>query len=178
MSDSPTVVPNGAAELRRAFDGSFAEPPAAGRATVEDLLDIQVAGSAWALRLGDISGILPMGVLTPIPTSEPALAGVVGLKGAVVPVYDLGRLLGSGAGAGPRWLALAGPPVVAFAFDGLGGFMRLSPEAIVPVTPSVAAPGQARKVAGFAGRQIPVVPVPSLLEALARRVRVPVRDKE
>ena len=108
MRDTPVVVSQ-VAELRRAFDLSFALPPAQALAELEDLLAIRVAGDRYAIRLRDVTGLVAGRTIVPVPADAPDLLGLAGLRGGVVPVFGLASILGYGqAPAEPRWLILCG----------------------------------------------------------------------
>jgi purine-binding chemotaxis protein CheW len=122
------LLPDRLAELRDAFDRSFAEPPTAS-ARAEDLLAVTVAGTAYAIRLDAISGLFADRCVTPLPGPLPELLGVAAFRGSIIAVYDLGALLHhpKPAESPPhRWLVLdAGTPAVALAFDRLDGHLRV-----------------------------------------------------
>jgi len=123
-----TVVgENKAAELRRAFDLSFAVPPPLSSQEVEDLLAIRVAGDPYAIRLRDIAGIVAGRGVVPVPAVTIDLLGLVGIRGGVVPVFGLSTILGYGQAAGaPRWMILCGAEEsIALAFSDFEGFLRL-----------------------------------------------------
>jgi len=115
-----------AAELRRAFDRSFAVPQ---NATVEDsveLLAIRAGGAGYAIRLAAVSGLFADRTVTALPSPVPELLGVAAFRGTVVPVYDLGVLLGHARSGKPRWLVLdTGTPAVGLAFEELDGHLRV-----------------------------------------------------
>jgi len=56
-----------AAQLREAFDSSFALPPSLASQEVEDLLTIRLAGDPYAIRLVDITEIVTGRKVIPIP---------------------------------------------------------------------------------------------------------------
>lgn len=119
--------------LRADFDRSFAEPARTLGADSVELLAIGVGGRPYALRLSQASGVHPDRPVTPLPTPVPALLGVAGFAGSVVPVYDLAALLGHPIAERPRWLVLtAGSPPLALAFHQLDQHLR------VPLTDVVA----------------------------------------
>jgi chemotaxis signal transduction protein len=63
-----------------------------------------------------------------LPGPLPALRGVTGLRGQIVPVYDLAVLLGQERAQTPRWLLLvAGRLPLALAFDGFDGHVAAMP---------------------------------------------------
>ena len=119
-----------AAALRDAFDGTFARPPVSGNTEAEDLLAIRVAGQPYALRLNEITGLVSQSPVVAVPAGTPALLGVTGIRGAVVPVFDLPLLLGFAPDPDPPWLVLCGAePAIGLAFAGFEGYLRLDPEA-------------------------------------------------
>lgn len=57
------------------------------------VLTFQLSGERYALPLTDVSEVSRPGSITPIPGLPPVVLGAVGLRGEVVPVLDLRRLL-------------------------------------------------------------------------------------
>ena len=104
-----------ASELRDAFDRGFAAAPAADGGARHELLRIELAGEPYALALADLSSLHVDLEIVAVPARTPALLGVIALRGAIVPVFDLRRLLGLAATRPPRWLVVVGAN--AFAFD-------------------------------------------------------------
>ncbi len=107
-----------AAELRRAFDETFAAPPQTHDAALEQMLAITIQGERYAIRVSGISGLaVPKGKVLPVPSSVPELLGLTGIRGTVVPVFSLAWLLGFGQSAAalaedtglgePRWLVFS-----------------------------------------------------------------------
>ncbi len=158
-----TVVDR-AAELRARFDRGFAEPPHPGAVATVDLLAIRLGGAPYALRLGELAGLFADRAVTPLPTEIPALLGVAGFRGAIVPVYDLRRLLGCAATAPPRWLVVTTQLAVGFGFDGLDGHLRIPVDAIARGDGAE----HARELARTAELR-PIVAFASVLAAIARR---------
>jgi chemotaxis signal transduction protein len=114
-----------AAQLRQEFDAAFARPLQAGTQPMEDHLAIRLAGDPHALCLAEIAVLAALGALTQVPGPRPELLGLIGLRGALVPVYDLRMLLGYTAVQAPRWVVVAAAAPVALAFDGFDGHLRL-----------------------------------------------------
>jgi len=120
------------AALRQEFDASFALPPRETARDLVDLLAIRVAGRPYALRLAEVGGVATGRRATRVPSPLPALAGLVGLRGMLVAVFDLGVLLGHSPEAGTsRWVAVCGGrPDLAVAFNEVEGHLRLPPTAL------------------------------------------------
>jgi chemotaxis signal transduction protein len=116
-----------AADLRRAFDQAFAEPPRDAPRETEDLLAIRVAGDPYALKIRELTGLGAKRKIVPVPSRRADLLGIVGIRGSLVSVYSLAAVLGYDASAPSiHWLALSGDPdPVAFAFEELEGFLRV-----------------------------------------------------
>src|ERR1035437_2435564 len=126
MNEIP-VVESKAAELRQAFDLSFALPPPRASQEVEDLLTIRVAGDPYAIRLSDIAGIVAGRRVIPVPAVTLDLLGLAGIRGGVVSVFGLASILGYGQAHGtPRWMILCGAEEpIALAFSDFEGYLRL-----------------------------------------------------
>jgi chemotaxis signal transduction protein len=166
MTDNAALASR-ALELRREFDAAFAAPPAATRRATIDLLDIALAGHPCALRADEIAGIHLDLVVTPIPGPLSELAGVTALRGALLPVYDLGLVFGAGACAG-RWIVLDAARTVGFAFTEFHGHLRIDAADLAAHDggeASALAPYVAR--VGTAAR--PVLSIPSLVDTVRQR---------
>ena len=124
MSASGEALQNRAAELRQAFDRSFAEARHGETALFDDYLAIRLRDDPHLLRMDGVARLLPLRVLTRLPSAVPQWLGLAGVAGAVIPVYDLGQLLGYPAGATPRWMAVCKAAPVALAFDVFEGQYR------------------------------------------------------
>jgi purine-binding chemotaxis protein CheW len=159
-----------AAALRDAFDRSFAVPlppdPPPGR----DLLAIRVGEEPYALYLSDIAALHPDRRTTPLPGSMPALRGIAGFRGAVVPVYDLAALLGQPPAEVVRWHAIAASAPVAFAFAWLDRQLRVPREAIVRDETGERPHRHVREFARTEGVVHPIVDLPSVVDAVKRLI--------
>ena len=159
-----------AAAFRDAFDQSFAHAVGTGPAAVVDLLAITVGGEPYALRLSEVSGLFVDKAVMWLPSPAPALLGVAGFRGTVLPVYDLGRLLGRDKAAAARWLVVAGGASVALAFERFDGFLRVPPERLMPDARDQAR-GHIREILDGESPR-PIVHVASLLERLVKQAAV------
>lgn len=121
MTETPVEI------LRREFDAGFAAPPHEVATDLVALLIIRVGEKPYALRVSELGGTAAGQRITPVPSSNRALLGLCGIRGNVVPVFDLAILLGEPrASDAVRYLALsAGHDPVAFAFAELEGYVRV-----------------------------------------------------
>lgn len=171
MSQGGGFLSTTALQLRQDFDRSFADAARVERGDALDILAVRIATEGYALRAGEVAGLFKDRVVTPVPSATPELLGLAGLRGSVVPVYDLRVLLGHTRGERPRWLVLAaGPEVVGLGFDGFEGQFRVPREQIATAGPDVAQTkvGQAVRTGDVLRR---IVDVPALVEAIKGRVR-------
>jgi len=166
----PATSFSAAAELRVAFDRSFAESQVPELARRLDLLAIRVGEHGYALRLSELLAVHAERHVVRVPGPAPELMGLVGLRGLVVPVYDLRLLLGYPAGATPRWLALArAASPFAVAFEALEAHLRVPERDVVAADASAAAPHRfARGSVSTAAGPRPLIHLPSLIEGVTR----------
>ena len=156
------------AALRAEFDGSFGQPVRPPDAEHAELLAIHAGGRPYALRLAQTSGVHPDRQVTPLPGPLPALLGLAGFGGMIVPVYDLAALLGHPGPDRPRWLVLAaGTPPLALAFSELDGHVRVPVAAIV--ADGHAGPDGVRGMVTLSGGTRPLVDVPATRGLVHRR---------
>ncbi|WP_250035177.1 chemotaxis protein CheW [Paractinoplanes maris] len=132
MTAAPGSVGRRLRRLRDDFDQSFAEPARSHDEEHLELLTIRAGGRPYAIKLSQSSGVHPDRPVTPLPGPLPALLGLAGFAGAVVPVYDLAALLGHPIADVPRWLVLAaGSPRLGLAFHELDGHVRAAVSDII-----------------------------------------------
>jgi len=163
--------PSRAAALRDAFDAAFAAPAEAPRRDEVSLLALRVGTEPVALRVLEAAGILAARPIAHVPSRRPELLGVAGLRGNVVPVYSVARLLGRAEEQeAPRFLVLASTVTeerLALAFSGFDGHLRVRPAALA------AAPERAlshvRELVQLGAESRPVLSVPSLVRAITGR---------
>lgn len=160
-----------AADLRRAFDRSFALPPPQASLDVEDLLAIRVGGDPYAVRLRDITGMVAGRVVVPVPAVTRDLMGLAGLRGGVVAVFGLASILGySQEGAAPRWMILCGAEEpIALAFSDFEGHLRLPASALHADEDVRAVRQHVNQVANTAAGVRPVISVPFIVAMIRNR---------
>ncbi|HKY36207.1 MAG TPA: chemotaxis protein CheW [Polyangiaceae bacterium] len=135
MSETTHRASTMAAQLRAAFDGSFVEGRAPEAPPHIDVLVIRVADQGYAMRLSEVLAVVADRPIVRAPSPSPELLGLVGVRGQVVPVYDLRRLLGYASGPPPRWLALVRAAArFGLAFEVFESYLRL-PASDVVVSP-------------------------------------------
>jgi chemotaxis signal transduction protein len=146
VTDVPRPPEVGSAkEMRRQFDAVFAAPPLRREADVESFLGLRIDGDAFALRIRSMSGLAAARKIVPLPGAAPAMLGLAGIRGLVVPVFGLSALMGHGSEA-PRWLALCADErgdTIALGFRDLDGYIDALVSEVRAVDPGE--PGPARR---------------------------------
>lgn len=164
----------GAAVLRQAFDGAFAEAAAACNARTEDLLAFRVAGEPYALRLAAVAGLSTDRRIAAFPgvPGVPGLLGLAGVRGGLVAVYGLRALLGLPPGPSPRWIArLRCERAVGLAFDELDGYLRLAPGEVAPAAGPAGEGCHVREVARAGDVLRPILDEASILATIKTLLR-------
>lgn len=68
---------------------------------------LTLGGEVYAVDLRHVREVFEVEAITPVPGMPPALVGVTNVRGAVVPIMDLRRLLGlTTAGPPPRYAVI------------------------------------------------------------------------
>ena len=158
--------------LRQEFDLSFSLAAGGPQPAQADFLAIVVAGDAYAIRLSEVRSLHAERRLVAAPSVLPELLGVCGFRSVLTPVYDLAQLLGYGAGRAARWLAVVeGALPIAFAFEGFDSHLRVALEDVsAPETANAGASAVVGAVQS-AGLTRPLLHLPSLVEAIAQRIK-------
>lgn len=166
---SPSSRP-AAERLRQEFDRAFAQPLDGVAPAWDTVICIRVREDPFALHLSEIGGLFVDRAVTPLPTAFPELLGVTGFRGAVIPVFDLGAILGYPVATAPRWLTLScGASPIGLAFDGFEGTEKLGVAREAPGA-SGGAGRHVREVARLGGGPPrPIVNIPSILDAIDGR---------
>lgn len=166
------------ADLRQAFDRSFAEAPRHQVTALQDLLDIRLGATPCALRVAEIAALFGDIKITPVPTGVAELLGIAGFRGALLPVYDLRALVGYRVDTQPRWVAISAANSIGLAFDRVEGHIRVGEDALVPQGGRESTVRHVREVVRIDGLVRPVLSIPSVLEAVTSRARSGAREKE
>jgi purine-binding chemotaxis protein CheW len=168
MSTIQMPANNRAAALQAAFDRSFAVAPDANVVTNDGLLAIRVGATPYLVRLTEVSGLFADKKVTALPSPVRELLGIAGLRGTVLPVYDLGMMLGFPKAAAPRWLLVAAAAPVGLAFDGFDGYVSAPREAVARQAHAETRQRYVREILQI-GIPLPVIHVPSVLETITNR---------
>lgn len=178
MSTSDARAIERFAELREAFDRSFAQTPIAEAVAVESLLAIRVGLDPYVLRMTEVAGLFADKKVTRLPSPVSELSGIAGFRGAVLPVYDLASLLGYPRPASPRWLVVIAVSPVALAFEEFDGYVTHREEAIAQEPQTGTRGGHVREVVQAGGFVRPVISLASVLEWIRHRASHDGLEKE
>jgi chemotaxis signal transduction protein len=100
--------PGSAEALRVEFDAAFARPARPPEQDVVALLALRVGGEPVAIRVAETAGLVAARRIEPVPSRRAELLGICGVRGQIVPVFSLARLLGRVEEGEPRWIVLVG----------------------------------------------------------------------
>jgi chemotaxis signal transduction protein len=160
-----------AARLRETFDRAFARAPASDDDEKEDFLLVRTGGAPYALRMAEITGVAARRTIVPVPGRRAELLGLAGIRGSLVCVYSLCRLLGQGSATeDATWLALAAlgdDEPVGLAFEALEGFLRVT-KVDVHATPDAQAGGRARSLVQAGASPRPVIDLSTILAVIQK----------
>jgi chemotaxis signal transduction protein len=173
MSDQRIGPSTTAAQLRRAFDQSFAEAALTEAVALEDFLAIRLGADPHALRLVHIAHVLPLSTITRFPSPVAELMGVIGFRGAIVPVYDFRMLLGyARQEESPGWLVIAAAWPLALAFDAFDGHLRVPREASARHASAEHSRRHVQEVLHINDTVRPIVSLPSVIETIRTSVQL------
>lgn len=161
-----------ASALREAFDHSFTLARAGAAEAAEALLAIRVRREPFALRVAELDGIAAARAIVPVKSARAGLLGIAGIRGELVPVFDLAALLGyPGEGERPGWIALAGREErFGLAFAELEGHLTVPrAELAAPATPG----GHRGPVLHLAGAPRATLSIVSIAAALHLATKEP-----
>lgn len=164
MNRPDGAVQGKAAELRRDFDRAFAHLLRADAGQVDDYLAIRLRGDPHVLPLAEVARLAPLPALVRYSSAVPEWLGLAGVADAVVPVYDLGLLLGYPAGGPCRWMVACRAAPVALAFDGFDGQFRHPRD--LEAHPAGAGPSPTVDVLRSSGQVRSVVSIGRILAAI------------
>jgi purine-binding chemotaxis protein CheW len=169
MNGIGTPLLTSAVELRRDFDRTFAEHPSTEMVRHENLLMLRLGEDCYIVRVAEIAGLFAGRPITSLPSPEPELLGIAGFRGTVVPIYDLGLILGKPRAASPRWFFLLAGLSAGLAFDRFEGHLRLARNALAPVSAADLSRRYVQEIAQTSTGAQPVIHLPSILETIKMR---------
>lgn len=134
MNTATSKLEDKITEMRRLFDESFALALPEQVSKPEPMLAITVEGEHFALRVHEIWGLaVSEEKIVRVPSRVPELLGLTGVRGKVVPVFSLARLLSFDSERGEaRWLVFCGdrPSPMALAFETMEWLFEIPGSAI------------------------------------------------
>lgn len=158
--------------LQDTFDRMFSAPPRGQDAPREALLVLRVGPDCYAVRRSEVAGAFAGKRITRVPSAVAELLGVVGLRRAIVPAYDLRALLGAGRGETSRWLlVVAGPVPAGLAFDALEGHEQVPREAMASEPRTHASAEFINGMVRLRERVLPVLDLPSIVQRIEQLAR-------
>jgi chemotaxis signal transduction protein len=169
-----------APEMRVAFDMAFAAPAIRRQEGIDPFLAVRLGGDPYAVRLFAIAGFAPARTIVAFPGAPPAMLGLAGLRGSLVPVYDLATLLGYPPERTPlRWFLVCGTAdVVAFAFAELEGHLQVVASESTSNAEGAIARRHVRQVLHVPDGARAIIDVPSLIEVVEKAASPPAQSKE
>jgi purine-binding chemotaxis protein CheW len=109
--------------------------PTVSERTVE-LLVFACAGGTYAVDAGSVVEVVPLADPTPVPSTPPALAGVINHRGRIVAVVDLARLLPAAqeepSGAGLAVVVRSGNAILGLCADAVSGVLMIDERDLLP----------------------------------------------
>ncbi len=84
------------AEILRGRAIALARPPARAPAaeTLLDVLEFRLAQETYAMEIRHVREVYPFVALTPLPCTPAFVLGIVNVRGRLLPVFDLKKILG------------------------------------------------------------------------------------
>lgn len=165
--------------MRRAFDQSYAVPPAGESASLERMIMIRLGGEPFVMRAGQITGLAKANRIVPLPSRIPEMLGLAGIRGTLVPVFDLAGILQlKSRTSTPSWLALVNCEVcIALGFDEFNGQEELTPASLYADESHI--PRRHVQLLARIGSSVqPVIDVPSILEVIRKNAGLSGPGKE
>jgi purine-binding chemotaxis protein CheW len=164
-------------------EGESAEPAAAGPAAQDGwYFCLRLLGGRYAFEASLVTEVVRLGPLTRLPAAPPFLPGVFTHRGEVLPVLDIGQLVGLGSvpirASTRAAIVRSGAWKVAVIAESVEGLVPLARRQLEPV------PAESSSMAGFlssVGRDqrgtIAILDLPRLVEA-ARSRAVPAGEAQ
>lgn len=149
--------------LRQRADSLAAEQAETADEKREDVLLFSLGEESYGVRIGQVREIYNEYAITPIPCVPDFIVGVINIRGEIVSVTDLSKLMGAGGAAAtasegeqPLVIVVAeGPVCTALMVDAIGAIVQIASGAVEPPL-AVADKVQSDYVSGefYAGGQL------------------------
>lgn len=163
--------------LRLSFDRSFAARPSIVESASSDMLAIRIGGDPYALRLAELAAVHVDRVIVQLPSPLPELLGLAALRGTLVPIYDLGALIGYSREGATRWIAITRPPrMIGLAFEIYERHVRVAAENVVAVASLDSTRCIRDVVNDSAGVARPILDIASLIDTVEKRATAPSKE--
>lgn len=135
----------------------------------EQLVVFLVGGESYGVAIADVQEIIRTPAITAVPRAPEHVAGVINLRGRVIPVIDLRkrfRLPPADAGRDGRVVVInVSGEIVGATVDSVSEVLRVPAEAIVPPAPTLGGSGaHIRGIAQFDERLIVLLDLDRVLE--------------
>ena len=126
---------------------------------------VRTANEQYALRVDEVLEVAELGEITPVPGASPSVMGVRNLRGQVVPVLNLARVLDVPESPAPQRIVIAedSDRKAGLAVDEVIGVEELPEPSEEVASPHVVGAALAE------GSLVGVVDVPSILDAIERQ---------
>ncbi len=108
----------------------------------EQLVVFELAGEHYGVDIGAVNTIIRMQEVTRIPRAPEFVEGVINLRGSIIPVIDLRKRFGLGAGETTKASRIvvveASGQMIGMIVDAVAETLRLSADSIEPPSPVIA----------------------------------------
>jgi chemotaxis signal transduction protein len=123
-----TAIAGRAAELREEFDQIFTRPEASELLRRESVLALSFDTAPYAVMLSEVAELGRAPEILDVPSRVPAFLGLIAVRGALLPAYDLAAMLGHSRAESRAWMLLIRTPhAVALIFDDFEGHRHVAP---------------------------------------------------
>jgi chemotaxis signal transduction protein len=164
-------------ELKSSFDRNFQEAPVERGHELAHLLIVRVGTARLALKVSHLAGLARAEAVLPIPSADPGLLGLAGLKGRMIAVYSLASMIGGRVlnSQPERWLVLCrGEDRIGLAFTAAEGTLMVPQSELCPV--SSGAPPHATNALGTGSSRVWLLNVSSIADAIVLWTATPASD--
>ncbi len=126
-------------------------------AEVLEMLSFRLGGEEYVIMVEQVREVLKLRETTPVPHAPAYVLGVISLRGAVLPVIDLGRRLGLAGGVRDEKSRIIvvgiGEEEAGLIVDRVTGVVRFPPEAVKPAPETIEQGAGAEYLKGIARKE-------------------------